>query len=260
MLAIFLVGAAVVILVFAALIAVCGKTHRPPAVRAFEKACEDLRRLIPLPPATAGDLLLDLLEHVLADNGLVCVLDPHPFFRRLTHALFVLVGNADLPIVDAVANVDLVGQDFLDLLFRPDPGFFFMPVIDMCEGSVARVVDVTGRGNAIGHQDANNAGSSGSVRGEIKDLFYDPAGFLVDYDPIAVVRIALVAERSMSKHILSGKELRFQRGLYLAARVFGVPFVEQVFERDEIAQTFFGVLVLCNGNVSDMLSGNMNSR
>ena len=136
MLAVFLVGTAVVVLVFAALVSVCGKAHRPSAIRAFEKACEDLCRLIPLHPASAGDLLLDLLEHVLADNGLVCVLDPHPFFRWLAHPFFVLIGNAHLSIVDTVADVHLVGQDLLDLLFGPNTGFFLMSLIDMCEGSV----------------------------------------------------------------------------------------------------------------------------
>ena len=93
MLAEFLVGTAVVVLIFAALVSVRCKAHRPSAIRAFEKACEDLRRLIPLHPASAGDLLLNLLKHVLADNGFMRVLDPHPFFRRLAHPLFVLIGN-----------------------------------------------------------------------------------------------------------------------------------------------------------------------
>ena len=89
--------------------------------------------------------------------------------------------------------------------------------------------------------------------GEIKDLFHDPAGFLVDHDPVAVIRIALVAERGMSEDVLSGKKLCFQRGLYLSAGILGKPLIEQILERNEIAQALFGVLVLCDGDIADVL-------
>ncbi len=44
-----------------------------------------------------------------------------------------------------------------------------------------------------------------------------------------------------------------ERVLDLAAGVLGKPLVEQIFERNEIAETFFRVLVVRNGNVADAL-------
>ena len=68
--------------------------------------------------------------------------------------------------------------------------------------------------------------------GEIKDLFHDPAGFLVDHDPVAVIRIALVTERGMSEDILSGKKLCFQRGFHLSAGILS--FVMKIAQAKKV--------------------------
>ena len=92
-----------------------------------------------------------------------------------------------------------------------------------------------------------------AMSGKVKDLFDDPAGFLVDHDLVFRVGVFFISERRIGCCSFPGCVLGFQCGLDLSAGVLGKPLVEQVLEGNEIAQAFFCILVLCDGDVADVL-------
>ena len=63
----------------------------------------------------------------------------------------VMGSDSDLPVMDTVADVNLVGQDLLDLFLRPNAGFLLVPFIDMRERPIPLVVEITGRGDTFRH-------------------------------------------------------------------------------------------------------------
>ena len=91
------------------------------------------------------------------------------------------------------------------------------------------------------------------MRCQIKNLFYDPAGLLVDGQCVFDFRVSLITQGSVGEGTLSSGKLGVEGGLNLAAGVLGIPFVEQIFEWHEVGQALFGVLVLGDGNVKDLL-------
>ena len=88
------------------------------------------------------------------------------------------------------------------------------------------------------------------MNGKVKNLLHYPAGFLVDYQLVFDFRVFPVPDGSIGTDTLSCGKLRFESGLYLAARIFRKPFIEQVFERDKIGKPFLCVLILRNGDVA----------
>ena len=72
------------------------------------------------------------------------------------------------------------------------------------------------------------------MNGKVKNLLHYPAGFLVDYQLVFDFRVFPVPDGSIGTDTLSCGKLRFESGLYLAARIFRKPFIKQVFERDKI--------------------------
>ena len=91
------------------------------------------------------------------------------------------------------------------------------------------------------------------MRSQIKNLFFDPAGLFVDGQRILDLRVPLIAQGDVSKGTLFSGEFGVEGSLDFPAGIFGIPFVEQVFEWHEVGQALFGVLVLGDGNVKDLL-------
>ena len=227
--------------------------HGLAAVRALEKPCEDLGSSVPLASASVVDLLLYPVKDILGNDGLVRVLDPDPLLRRVANVLFALVGDLRLLVVDGVPDIGLARQDLLDLFDRPDAWVIVPSFVKMREGPVPFVVHPPGCRDALFGQNGRDMPRARSVYGQIEDLFDDPSGLLIDHESVGRVRTSLVSERRMREHDLAREELRFLRGLHFPAGVLGVPFVEQVLEGNEVAQAFFGVLILRDGDVADML-------
>jgi hypothetical protein len=65
------------------------------------------------------------------------------------------------------------------------------------------------------------------MNGKVKNLLHYPAGFLVDYQLVFDFRVFPVPDGSIGTDTLSCGKLRFESGLYLAARIFRKPFIEQ---------------------------------
>ena len=76
------------------------------------------------------------------------------------------------------------------------------------------------------------------MNSKVKNLLHYPAGFLVDYQLVFDFRVFPVPDGSIGADTLSCGKLCFESGLYLAACIFRKPFIEQVFERDEIGKPF----------------------
>jgi len=65
------------------------------------------------------------------------------------------------------------------------------------------------------------------MNGKVKNLLHYPAGFLVDYQLVFDFRVFPVPDGSIGTDTLPCGKLRFESGLYLAARIFRKPFIEQ---------------------------------
>ena len=65
------------------------------------------------------------------------------------------------------------------------------------------------------------------MNGKVKNLLHYPAGFLVDYQLVFDFRVFPVPDGSIGTDTLSCGKLRFESGLYLAARIFRKPFIKQ---------------------------------
>ena len=91
-----------------AVLSVRTEAHRPSAVRTLHQTGEDLCGSILLLSAAAGDLFLHLFKDFLGDNSFVGVLHSKPFLLRLAYLFLILVGNVDLLVVYAVADIGFV--------------------------------------------------------------------------------------------------------------------------------------------------------
>ena len=98
-----------------------------------------------------------------------------------------------------------------------------------------------------------NTCSTGTMISKFKDFLDDPFGFLIHHNSIFDFRMLLVAQRCVSTDTLTGSVLCTKRSLYFTAGVLGKPFIEQIFERNEITETFFGILIFCNSDITDIL-------
>ena len=66
------------------------EAHRPTTICTFYKTGENLRCGILLLPSAAGNLFLHLLKHIPADDRLMGIFHPNPFFFGLrTFFLFL---------------------------------------------------------------------------------------------------------------------------------------------------------------------------
>ena len=63
----------------------------------------------------------------------------------------------------------------------------------------------------------------------------------------------LIAERRVGEGALSGGEFGMKGRFDLTAGILGKPLVEQILEGDEIGQTLFGVLILSDSDIADLL-------
>ena len=88
---------------------------RPATVSAFYKTGENLGSAIFLLSSAGSNLLLHMIENIFGNDRFMCILDTKPFFLWLADFLFVLVRNVGLLVVDAVANIGFIFQNFLYL-------------------------------------------------------------------------------------------------------------------------------------------------
>ena len=65
--------------------------------------------------SAGSNLLLHMIENVFGNDRFMCILDTKPFFLWLADFLFVLVRNVGLLVVDAVADIGFIFQNFLYL-------------------------------------------------------------------------------------------------------------------------------------------------
>ena len=84
------------------------KVHRPSAVCALDQSSEYLCRTILALPAAADDLLLHLIKHIPADDGLMGSLHSNPFRDRIPSLLFQFERFDGRFIVDTIAKVVLI--------------------------------------------------------------------------------------------------------------------------------------------------------
>ena len=82
--------------------------HCPTTVRALDQSSEYLCRAIPPLPAAANGLLLHLIKHVPADDGLMGSLHANPFRDRIPSLLLQFEGFDGRFVVDAVAKIVLI--------------------------------------------------------------------------------------------------------------------------------------------------------
>ena len=157
-------------------------------------------------------------------------------------------------VVDRVADVGLVLQDAFDDGQRPRIRFVRWSVCkDIIEFPLAHVVPIGRSWNLFVIQYPGDLGRAAAMGSEIEDLFDDPAGFLIDHDLVFRVGVFFISERRIGCCSFPGCVFCSQCGFDLAAGILGEPLVEQVLKRDEIAQALFGVLVLRDGDVADVL-------
>ena len=88
--------------------------------------------------------------------------------------------------------------------------------------------------------------------GKFKDLLNDPLGFVVHNYGVFDFRMLLVAQRCVSTDSLTGSVFCTKRSLYFTAGILCKPFVEQIFERDKITETFFCILIFCDCDITDI--------
>ena len=228
--------------------------QRPAAIRTFYQPGENLCRTVLALPAAACYLLLHLIENLLADNRLLRVLHPHPIALGLAYPTLVFEGNVCFPIVDSMADVGFIFQNAFDLRYRPCVAFFLRCVrIDIGESFIPPEVDISRCRYFFLNQYPCDTGRTSAVDGKVKNPFHYPACFLVNYQLVFDFRVLPVPDGGIGADTLAYGKFRFESGLYLAARIFCKPLVEQVFERDEIGQPFFCVLVFRNGDVAHTL-------
>ena len=225
--------------------------QRPAAIRTFYQSGKNLRCTILALPAAVCYLLLYLPENLFADNRLLRILHPHPFTLGLAYPPLVLKGNVRFPVVDGMADIGFIFHNALDLGYRPCVAFFLRRTrIDVCKSPITLEIDKSRCGNLFHNQYSCDTGRPSAMNGKVKNLLHYPAGFLVDYQLVFDFRVFPVPDGSIGTDTLSCGKLRFESGLYLAARIFRKPFIEQVFERDKIGKPFLCVLILRNGDVA----------
>ena len=184
----------------------------------------------------------------------MCIFYADPLFFWPLNDFLVLIGYGRLLVVDRVADVGLIFQDVSDDCQRPGVRFVWWRIReDITEFSVAHVFPIGRSRNLFVIQYPGDLGRAAAMGSKIKDLFDDPSGFLVDHDLVFRVWILHVSKRSIGRCYFPRRMFCSQCGLYLSAGILGKPLIEQILEGDEIAQTLFGVLVLCDGDVADVL-------
>ena len=126
------------------------EAHRPATICTFYKTGENLRCGILLLPPAAGDLLLHLLKHIPADDGLMGIFHSNPFFFRLAHLFLVFIRDIGLLIVYTVADVGFILQDAFDLSNCPCIRFFFRRIgVDIGESSVPLIIEPARSGDFL---------------------------------------------------------------------------------------------------------------
>lgn len=88
---------------------------RPATVSAFYKIGENLGSAIFLLSSAGSNLLLHMIENIFGNDRFMCILDTKLFFLWLADFLFVFVRNVGLLVVDAVADIGFIFQNFLYL-------------------------------------------------------------------------------------------------------------------------------------------------
>ena len=137
---------------------------------------------------------------------------------------------------------------------RPGIGFFFGRAgIDIGEGPVPFIIDPAGSRHFLVNEDAGDPGGSRAVYSQVKDLLHDPAGLLVNGKCVFDFWVPLIAEGRVGEGALSGGEFGVKGSFDLAAGILGEPLVEQILEGDEIGQALFGVLILSDSDIADLL-------
>ena len=156
------------------------KAHRPATICTFYKTGENLRCGILLLPPAAGDLLLHLLKHILADDRLMGIFHPNPFFFRLAHLFLVFIRDISLLIVYAVADVGFILQNTFDLSNGPGIGFFFRRIgIDIGETSIPLIIEPARSRDFLCNQGLGDLRRTCPMKRKVKDFLDDPAGFFV---------------------------------------------------------------------------------
>ena len=146
----------------------------------FESASANMSRTILLLPSAAGNLLLHLLKHIPADDRLMGIFHPNPFFFRLAHLFLVFIRDVGLLIVYAVADIGFILQDTFDLSNRTGIRFLFRRmVIDIGESSISLIIQPACSRDFLCNQGLGDLRRTCSMKRKVKDFLDDPAGFFV---------------------------------------------------------------------------------
>ena len=230
------------------------EAHRPATICTFYKTGENLRCGILLLPSAAGNLLLHLLKHIPADDRLMGIFHPNPFFFRLTNLFLVFIRDIGLLIVYAVANVGFILQNTFDLSNRPRIGFFFRRIsIDIGESSIPLIIEPARSRDFFCNQGLGDLRCTCSMKRKVKDFLDDPAGFFVYGQSVFDFGMADVSQRRIGKSAFSGSKFSTERRFHLATGILCEPFVKKVLERHKVRKSFFGVLIFSHSNVANLL-------
>ena len=123
----------------------------------------------------------------------------------------------------------------------------------MSEFPISLIVQPSGSRNVFIHQYSCDLGSPCTVIGKVKDFLDNPACLRIHHNGVLDFGMSDISKGRIGKGAFSCGKFRMECGLDLAAGVLGKPFIEQIFERNEIGQAFLGILVLGHGDISHLL-------
>ena len=182
------------------------------------------------------------------------VLHGKPLVLRLANFFLILERYGGLLVVDAVADVHLVGEDRLDVRRRPLMPFAFrLPLEDMSERSISLIVQPSGCGYMLLIKGAADFGCSHAMCGKVKYLFNDPPRVLVGDNLPLELGVFLVTNRRISPVVLSAQKAGFHCRLDLFACLPSVHFIENIEERCDLTFALFAVHAVADRDISHTL-------
>ena len=159
----------------------------------------------------------------------------NPFIFWLRNNFLVFIGNCTRLIVNTIPDIDFVLQYVFYLGDMPRIFFIFFCINkDMRKCSVSLKIDPSWCRHLFTIQYPANCRSTLSLDGKLKDLYNDPFCFIINNKLIFYLRMSLIADRRMRTDIFSSCKLHLKNRLDFSTRIFRVPLIEQVFERNKI--------------------------
>ena len=156
------------------ILTVRAEAHRPATICTLYKPSENLRCGILLLTPAAGNLLLHLLKHIPADDRLMGIFHPNPFFFRLAHLFLVFIRDIGLLIVYAVADVGFILQNTFDLSNRPSIRFFFRRIgVDIGESSIPLIIEPARSRDFLCNQGLGDLRCTRPMKRKVKDFLDD---------------------------------------------------------------------------------------